>query len=298
MSATLRLRGRLLEPGPQRPLLMGILNLGPDSVADATALRSLRERIERGLQLAREGADIVDVGALSGRTDTEPLPLGEEIALLVPVIAALHEHGILTSVDTWRAQAAEAALEAGAALINDTSGLADERLARLAADSGAGLVLMHTRARPKEERFPAYADVLADVRALLGRLIERACSLGVAREQLLIDPGLDYAKTPEQTIELLRRLGELRALGRPLLLAPSRKYFIGMIAGRAPTARLGGTLAAIEHGLRAGAGLVRVHDVAEAREYLLVREVLAHDSRPRLRGSRDDEGLKWIAPKT
>lgn len=295
--ARLRLRGRLLEPSPERPLLMGILNLGADSVADATALRSPRERIERGLQLAREGADIVDVGALSGRTDTEPMPLAEEIALLQPVIAALHADGILTSVDTWRAQAAAAALDAGAALINDTSGLADPRIAQLAAETGAGLVLMHTRARPKQEHFPAYADVLSDVAALLGELIDRAGSLGLAREQLLLDPGLDYAKAPEQTIELLRRLDELQALGRPLLLAVSRKYFIGMIAGRSPTARLGGTLAAIEHGLRCGAGILRVHDVGETCEYLRVRSALTGDAEPRLRGRRDDEQLKWITPK-
>jgi dihydropteroate synthase len=293
----LRLRGRLLAPSCERPLVMGILNLGPDSVADETRLATARQRIARGLALAREGADMIDVGALSGRTDTEPIGIEEEVELLAPVIGALSAEGILTSVDTWRPEAARAALEAGAAIINDTGGLADPRLAELAGETGAGLVLMHTRAEPKREHFPRYQDLLADVLEMLRERIELAGRHGVAREQLILDPGLDYAKTPAQTIELLRRLPELLVLERPLLLAVSRKYFIGMIGARAPTARLGGTLAAVEHGLRAGAGILRVHDVAEIREYLQVREALSGESPPRLRGSRDDVRLKWIAPK-
>jgi dihydropteroate synthase len=293
----LRLRERTLHPSPAEPLVMGILNLGPDSVADELRLTTVEQRIARGCQLARDGAEIVDVGALSGRTDTDALPVAAEIALLAPVIAALAASGIATSVDTWRAETAAAALQAGAAMINDTSGLADARLAQLAAQSGAALVLMHTRARPKQERFPEYEDVVTDALGALGAQLAAARAHGVADEQLLLDPGLDYAKTPEQTIELLRRLPELRALGRPLLLAVSRKYFIGMIGGRAPAERLGGTLAAVEHGLRCGASVLRVHDVAATREYLRVRAALAGDGEPQLRGSREDESLKWIAPK-
>jgi dihydropteroate synthase len=276
---------------------MGILNVGHDSVADGRLLGDLHERVNAGIDLVRDGATIVDVGAISGRTDTPTISERREIDLVAPVVAELSGAGVAVSVDTWRPRVVEAVLEAGAALINDISGLADTAVARLAAQAGAGLVIMHTRAAPKQVLFPGYADPVQDVLERLRRGIDRACSEGLDIEQIVLDPGLDYSKTPQESIEVLRRLGELAALGRPLLLAVSRKYFIGMISGRPPERRLGGTLAAIAFGLRQGAHILRVHDVAEVAEFLLVAEALNGSGRVAMRGDPDDESLKWIAPK-
>ncbi|MGH2914627.1 MAG: dihydropteroate synthase [Solirubrobacteraceae bacterium] len=291
-----RLGPHTLTFAPDEPVVMGILNLGTDSVADATVLRDPGERLAAGLALHAAGAGIVDVGVLSGRTDTAPVPEAEEIALLEPVVAGLAQRGVAVSIDTWRPAAAAAAVAAGAALINDVSGLRDPEMATLAASTGAGLVVMHTRADPKQAHFPDYDDPVADVIAVLSQRISLAGSLGVDFEQIVIDPGLDYAKTPAQSIEVLRRLDELQALARPVLLAVSRKYFVGVLTGRAPTDRLAGTLAAVEFGVAAGAQIVRVHDVAAVSDYLRLRAAL-HGSQPRWAGTLDDESLMWIAPK-
>ncbi|MEA2442748.1 MAG: dihydropteroate synthase, partial [Thermoleophilales bacterium] len=183
-----------------------------------------------------------------------------------------------------------------AAMLNDVSGLRSPELAEIAAASGAALVLMHTRADPKTERFPPYDDVVADVEAMLRDLIHRARSLGVPDDQLVIDPGPDFAKTPEESVEVMRRLGELRGLGRPLLLAVSRKYFVGAITGRPPLERLGGTLAALGHGVDNGAAILRVHDVAEAVDYLRVRAVLRGQADIPADFDPSDERLKWVNP--
>ena len=225
------------------------------------------------------------------------LPEEQEIERLVPLVRALAERELVVSVDTWRAGVAEAAIEAGAALINDVGGLVDERLADVVGAAGAGLVVMHTRAAPKQAHFPGYEDATADILAFLEQRMELALSRGVAREQIVIDPGLDYAKTPQESIEALRRLGELQQLDRPILLAVSRKYFIGMLTGAPPDERLAGTLAAIEFGVGAGAHIVRVHDVAQVAEFLRVRGALRGEGTAQLDGDPEDETLKWLAPK-
>jgi dihydropteroate synthase len=291
------LRERVLELEPGDALIMGIVNVGNDSVADSTSLPSLAEQLPFALSQVQAGAQIIDIGVQSGRTDTPPISAEDELARMVPLVRALAERGVLVSVDTWRAAVAQGAVEAGAHLINDTSGLADVELARVAAESGAGLVLMHTRARPKEANFPVYEDVTADVLAFLRERLELAVSYGVAESQLVLDPGPDFAKTPSETIEVLRRISELQAFERPLLLAVSRKYFIGMLSGRDPEDRLGGTLAAVAHGLDAGAHILRVHDVAVTHEFLTVRQALRESGTPRFQGHSSDERLKWIAPK-
>jgi dihydropteroate synthase len=198
------------------------------------------------------------------------------------------------SVDTWKADVAAAALDAGAAMINDTSGLADLRLAELCAGSGAALVVMHTRAAPKQERFADYGgDVLGDVVAFLRERCAAARGAGVADEQLVLDPGPDFAKTPAETVAVLRGIDRVAALGRPLLLAVSRKYFVGAIIGRPPAERLAGTLAAVGWAADAGAAIVRVHDVAAAVDFLRVRRVLGGDEEMPDFDS-GDEALKWI----
>jgi dihydropteroate synthase len=293
----LQLKDGFLELRNGEPLIMGIVNVGSDSVADPLSLDSLDAQLKFAMRQSSAGAHILDIGVQSGRTDTPVLPEEQEIERLVPLVRALAERELVVSVDTWRAGVAEAAIEAGAALINDVGGLVDERLADVVGAGGAGLVVMHTRAAPKQEHFPGYEDATVDILAFLEQRIQLALSRGVAREQILIDPGLDYAKTPQESIEALRRLGELQQLDRPILLAVSRKYFIGMLTGTAPDERLAGTLAAVEYGVGAGAHIVRVHDVAQVAEFLRVRSALRGEGIAELDGDPDDETLKWLAPK-
>ena len=271
-------RDRTIQLERGRPLLMGILNAGPDSFSEPGGERDVGELAERGLELVRAGAAIVDVGGESGRTDRRLVSEEEESARVVPVIARLAREGIAVSVDTWRARPARAALDAGAAIVNDASGLADPTLAGLCAESGAALVITHTRAAPKTKAFPRYGDVVADVAAVLSACANRAREAGVGDDQLVLDPGIDLAKTPAESVEVLRRLAELHVLGRPLLLAVSRKDFVGAIARRPPAQRGAGTLAALEPALDAPAAIVRVHDVAAASDFIGVRRVLRGDA--------------------
>ncbi|HXC23982.1 MAG TPA: dihydropteroate synthase [Solirubrobacteraceae bacterium] len=293
----LQLKGRTLELRDGQPLIMGIVNIGSDSVADPLSLDGFEAQLEFALRQSGAGAQIIDIGVQSGRTDTPILTEEQEIERLVPLVRALAERDVVVSVDTWRARVAEAAIVAGAALINDVGGLVEEALADVVGAAGAGLVVMHTRAAPKQARFPRYEDAMADILAFLDQRMRLAQSRGVARERIVLDPGLDYAKTPRESIEVLRRLGELRRFDRPILLAVSRKYFIGMLTGAPPDERLAGTLAAVEFGASAGAHIVRVHDVAQVAEFLRVRDALRGDGAPELEGDPDDETLKWLAPK-
>jgi dihydropteroate synthase len=279
------------------PVVMGILNIGRDSVADSRTFESLEQQLRRGLELVAAGAGIIDVGVLSGRTDTAPISIAQEIEQLCPLVQALADAGVLVSIDTWRAETIAAAVAAGAALINDTSGLLDPTVADIAAGSGAGLVLMHTRAAPKQANFPSYEDPVLDVLEFLRDRVTIATDRGVACDQILLDPGLDYAKAPQESIEVLRRLSELAVLERPILLAVSRKYFIGMLTDALPEERLAGTIAALEFGVSVGARIVRVHDVAQVSQYLRLRKALHGEGEVALLGQRDDDRLKWIAPK-
>jgi dihydropteroate synthase len=267
----LRLRDQVLDLQPGRPLVMGIVNASPESFSDGAAIGDLDAQVERALAM---NADLIDVGGESGVTDRPPIPAAEEAARVVPLVERLVASGITVSVDTWKAEVARAAIDAGAAMINDVSGLLEPEVADACASSGAALVVMHTRARPKEKAFPAYEDLMADVLGFLRERMDVARSRGVAEEQLVVDPGPDFAKTPAETVAVLRRLGELRELGRPVLLAASRKDFVGALCGRAPADRLAGTLAAVGEGVTDGAAIVRVHDVAATRDFLTVRAAL------------------------
>jgi dihydropteroate synthase len=289
----LRLGERTLPIEPGRPLIMGIVNTSPDSVADKVRLRTLEEQRAAALEMRSEGAAIIDVGGDSGRTDRAPRPVEEEIRAVVPLVESLAAEGIAVSLDTFKLPVAEAAVAAGAALINDVSGLADPAMADLAAESGAGLVIMHTRSAPKAAGFPRYEDPVADVLDFLSERVRVALERGVRPEQIVLDPGPDFAKTPRDSIEILRRLPEIVALGRPVLLAVSRKYFIGALTDRPPDDRLAGTLAAVGAGVDAGAAILRVHDVSNVARFLRVRAVLLglDDTIP---DYRDEERLKWL----
>lgn len=286
-------RGHRLVASPERPLVMGIVNANPDSFSDSVRLRTLDEQVEHALALVADGADVIDVGGESGVTYTDVSAEEVERRRVAPLVAALAERGVVVSVDTWKPSVAAAALEAGAAILNDVSGLRDPALADLAADAGAALVVMHTRGAPKQEVFPAYDDVVADVVDFLAERMEVALSRGVARDQLLLDPGPDFTKSPQESVDVLRGIPRVAALGRPWLAAVSRKYFVGAVTARAPGDRLSGTLAAVHWAADAGAFMVRVHDVSATRDLLAVRAVL--------RGDADvpdfdavDDALKWI----
>jgi dihydropteroate synthase len=272
----LRLRDRVLELGARggRVLIMGVVNATPDSFSDAGEL--LEARVARGAALLEAGADLLDVGGESARGDRPPVPAEVEIERVAALIERLAALGATVSVDTHKPAVARAAIAAGAVLVNDVSGLLDPALADLCAETGAGLVVMHTRVAPKGTLLDprAYEDVVADVAGFLRERVELAVAHGVAPEQIVLDPGPDFAKTPAQTVAVLRRLDALHALGRPVLLAVSRKDFVGAITGRPPRERLAGTLAAIGEGVDAGAQLLRVHDVGAVRDFLDVRAVL------------------------
>jgi dihydropteroate synthase len=260
------------------PLVMGILNATPDSFSDPGANQGLEGGVRRGLEMLEDGADLLDVGGESGVTNRPAVEAQEEIERVAPLVAALAAHGAVVSVDTYKAAVAQAAVGAGAAIVNDPSGLVDPEVAAVCAASGAALVVTHTRARPKEKLVrPQYGDVMDDVKRLLTERLDVARAAGVPDERLLVCPGPDLGKDPAHTVDLLRRLDELHALGLPILLAVSRKDFVGALTERPPRERLAGTLAAVAHGLDRGAHVLRVHDVAATRDFLTVRAALRGD---------------------
>jgi dihydropteroate synthase len=268
---------RVLELG-SRPLLMGIVNASPDSFSDGARYPTLDAQLQLARELLAGGADILDIGGESASTDHPPADVDEELARVLPLIERVAgELGAIVSVDTHKPDVALAAVAAGARIVNDVSGLRDPGLAKVCAATGAALVLMHTRAAPRQRlQDPGlYGDITSEVLAFLRERIALAIAIGVAPEQVIVDPGPDFAKTPAQTIRLLAELERLHELGRPLLMAISRKDFIGALTGRAPRERLAGTLAALAHGVDAGAHIFRVHDVAAAADFLTVRAALS-----------------------
>ena len=273
---TLRAVDLTLELGV-RPWLMGIVNASPDSFSDGGLHTGLDAQVELAQELLAAGADILDVGGESASTGRPPVEVAAEIERDAPLVEILAgELGALVSVDTYKPAVARAAIAAGARIVNDVSALRDPALADVCAQTGAALVIMHTRAAPRErlQDPDLYGDIGAEVLAFLRERSALALARGVAPQQLILDPGPDFAKTPAQTIELLIALPRLHELHRPLLMAISRKDFIGALTGRSPAHREAGTLAALAYGVDAGAHVFRVHDVAAAADFLRVRGAL------------------------
>ncbi len=259
------------------PFLMGVINATPDSFSDGGRYLEPERAVAQAERLAGEGADLIDLGGESTRPGAEPVDAAEERRRVVPVIERLRAAGFALpiSVDTSKVEVARAALEAGADLVNDVTGLRDPLLAELVARAGVPVVLMHTRGTPREMATRTnYADLLGEVAEELRAALGRAAAAGIAADRTILDPGLGFAKTPAQTVELLARVGELKALGRPLLVGPSRKRFIGELTGATAEARLPGTLAAVTACVLAGVELIRVHDVAAARQASQVAKAL------------------------
>jgi dihydropteroate synthase len=272
----LQARGRMIDV--DRPLIMAVINATPDSFSDAGQYSTVEARMERTKEVLDQGADILDIGGQSAITGVPEISEDEEIERITPVIewVAANTNAIM-SIDTYRPKVAEAALVAGAHIINDISGLLHRELADLVAKHQAGYVLMHNRGRPKVRLTDAnlYEDVVADVISFMDERIEWLTAAGVSQQQLVIDPGPDFAKTPAQTVEVLQHINSLLTYGQPVLFPVSRKDFIGAITGRPPRERLSGTLAVIAHTLTlTRSGIYRVHDIQEVRNFIDVWDVL------------------------
>lgn len=260
-----------------RTFVMGVVNVTPDSFSGDGVMRAadwVAAAVARARQFVADGADILDLGGESTRPGGAPVPAAEEIARVVPAIRAIAAAlpGVPISVDTFKAAVAEAALDAGAAIVNDIWGLgADPALAGLVARRGAGVVLMHNRSTPLDTALDArlgarfagagYADLIADVARALRAMAETAMAAGIARENIVLDPGIGFGKDTAQNLELVDRLDAIKALGFPVLSGPSRKSFIGYTLGLPPAERLEGTAAAVAVSIVRGADIVRVHDV-------------------------------------
>lgn len=262
---------------------MGVLNVTPDSFSDGGRYLETDRAVDRALEMLDQGADSLDLGAESTRPGggvygegARDVPATEELDRLLPVLERLRpETDAPLSVDTRKAPVARAALAAGADLINDVSGLADAELARVVAEAGCPVVLMHSRGElatmQKDIRFER---VVPEVVQDLSRGLDRASELGIRREQVIVDPGLGFGKTSEQNLEILGRLDELHALDRPVLVGASRKSFLGAVTGAPPDDRLSESLAAVAWAVHHQAAVVRVHDVLETVRYLRVDEAI------------------------
>jgi dihydropteroate synthase len=254
---------------------MGIVNVTPDSFSDGGAYLAPEAAIARGFEMAEEGADILDIGGESTRPGAVEVPAEEEIERVVPVIEGLAGVGVPISIDTSKAAVAERAIAAGAAIVNDVTALGDPAMAPLCAEAGCELILMHMRGTPRTmQHEPHYDDLLGEISAFLTERMHRAVEAGVAEEAIWLDPGIGFGKTVEHNLELIDRIGELRELGRPVVLGASRKSFIGKLGGREVGERLGGSLAAAVVGRLRGADVLRVHDVRATREAVLVTEAI------------------------
>jgi len=260
------LLARLLARG--RPLVMGVLNVTPDSFSDGGRFLDPAAAIEQARRMVAEGADILDIGAESTRPygDAVDVPLEEELGRLEPVLPAVVALGVPVSIDTIKAKVAAAALAAGATIVNDVWGLQhDPDMAHLVAAHAVPVVIMHNRAAAD----PAI-DIMADITAFLTRSLEIAARAGIARERIVLDPGIGFGKTPEQSLIAIARLDELRSFGLPLLVGASRKRFIDKVSPAPPDRRLGGSIAAHLAAVAAGAAIIRTHDVAETMQALRV----------------------------
>lgn len=270
--------GRYLVSFGGRAVVMGIINVTPDSFS-GDGLRNQVDAVEQAERFVDEGADILDVGGESTRPGSEGVPAAEELRRVIPVIqrlAACCDRPI--SVDTSKPEVAREAIAAGATIINDVWGLRQPGMLELAAETGVAVCIMHMQGQPRDmQQAPAYADVVGEVRAFLAQRVSAAIAAGIAESRIILDPGFGFGKTAAHNLELVRRLGELCSLGRPVLLGASRKRTLGELTGRTVEDRLAGTVTMHTMGVAQGASLVRVHDVAAAAD--MVRIVAAVQGR-------------------
>ncbi len=270
---TWHVRGAVL---PDRALIMGIVNVTPDSFSDGGRFFEAERAISLGLRLAAEGADIVDVGGESTRPGADPVEAAEEIRRVLPVVETLSDAGLTVSIDTAKTEVAHAALESGAAIVNDVSALGSEGMAAVVAEYQAGLVLMHMQGTPRTmQADPTYDDVVAEVRDFLVERAALAIRSGVAPDKISVDPGIGFGKTLEHNLALLRHLDVLVGTGYPVLIGASRKSFLGALTGEEdPEDRDIATAAASALAVAAGVSVVRVHNVAVSRPAVQVADAM------------------------
>jgi dihydropteroate synthase len=261
----------------EKTAIMGILNVTPDSFSDGGKYLDPDKAVEQAIEIEFDGADIIDIGGESTKPGASPVSLEEELRRVIPVIERIAKRvKIPVSIDTTKYEVAKAAIEAGAEIINDVTGLRVEpRLADLAKETGAGLILMNMRGEPRtmQEIAPS-EDILAEVAADLERAIAKALKRGVARERIVLDPGIGFGKTAEQNCELINHLDRFARSDFPILIGPSRKSFIGKILDKEAVDRLWGTAASVAASILAGAHIVRVHDVLEMNDVVRVADAI------------------------
>ena len=271
----LRCRERELRLG-EKTLVMGIVNMGPDSFSHDGLAGNVKAAIAQGKRMVEEGADIIDVGGESTRPGAEPVSLEEELARVLPVVEGLASGVAAVSVDTYKSAVARAALEKGAVMVNDISGLhADEEMAGVAAEAGAAVVVMHIQGTPRDmQKKPRYGDVIGEISDYLEEGLARAEAAGVTREQVVVDPGIGFGKTLEHNLEILRRLREFRGLGCAVMVGTSRKSMLGTILDLPVEERVEGTAATVALAIQGGADIVRVHDVKEMARVARVADAI------------------------
>lgn len=265
----------------ERTWIMGVVNVTPDSFFDGGLYFDKEKAVEQGLKLASEGADIIDIGGESTRPGSDPVPREEEIRRVIPVISALRQKiDVLISIDTTKCEVAQAALDAGADMINDISSFRfDPRMADLAAQNNAGVILMHMKGKPKTmQADPFYEDLLEEVKSFLKERLENAQASGIKKEKIIIDPGIGFGKRLEDNLALINNLSFLEELGRPVLIGISQKSFIGKILNLPPEERLEGTIASAVLSIVRGAHILRVHDLEAINRAVLVTEAILKES--------------------
>ena len=276
-NSTLNIRGHSFVWG-KRTYVMGILNVTPDSFSDGGEFNNLESALLQGKQMVEQGADIIDVGGQSTRPGAEQISLEEELNRVIPVIKALRPHiSVPISIDTTRAKVAQAAVEAGADIVNDISGATfDDVMLSLVAKLGVPIILMHIRGTPQTmQQLTDYEDLVGEIYQFFANQIQVALSAGIERSHLIIDPGIGFAKNYEQNLELLRRLSEFRGLDVPILVGVSRKSFIGHILGQKEAKkRVWGTAAACCSAIAGMADIIRVHDVAQMYDVCRVADAI------------------------
>jgi len=254
------------------PKVMGIVNNTPDSFSNDGLAGDVRKAIAQGESMFADGADIVDVGGESTRPGAEPVPVDEELQRVIPVVESLcTRHPGRVSIDTMKPEVAEAALFGGASVVNDVSGLRDQKMIDVVAEQDAAVIIMHMLGEPRTmQENPRYKDVVEDIKDYLSDRIEAAERSGVSPRKIMVDPGIGFGKTKDHNLEIIARLGELRTLGKPIVIGVSRKAFIGKITGRPVGDRLDGSIAAAVLAVSHGAALVRAHDVGPTVRALAV----------------------------
>jgi dihydropteroate synthase len=261
-----------------RTLVMGVLNVTPDSFSDGGLFYDHERAIEHGMKLARDGADIIDIGGESTRPGSDPVPLEEEIRRVIPVIEALaRELDVPISIDTCKAEVASRALDAGASMVNDVSALRfDPDMVRVVAERRVPVVLMHMKGTPKDMQLdPRYEDLISEILEFLEERVRFAESNGVPPEAIIVDPGIGFGKTVEHNLSIIKHLRRFKSLGKPVLLGTSRKSFIGKVLNVGVEEREEGTAATVVAGILNGADIVRVHDVAKILPAVRMADAIA-----------------------